>query len=335
MTLPNPYVRERLAATRRGVASAEVLVDLWAARLFGLLEEVDGAPTSTQAYEVIAGWARLLRCDPGTIEALGASARWESASGRVQANLAAWLPAALTVPEPEGWLREAAGLAEAWDDDAPAEELAEWAEQLLCDLDDADLVAWAARREGRADAALEEGLAKCAGWLAENPDRFFAAGVFVQGVGRALRPELPGFDLGLAGAADKFVVLLDALEDIEERMGEVPTVRLEHPSWRDFPKVELVLAAEVEEEAMFRRLWRSPDGEGTARLVMEPRQKADAVVRVRIKGASGPVRFAGLEAAVSEGGFAEYRYEDLVKARQAGAPLSLVVNGVEWTLTRE
>lgn len=214
MSDENLYVRPSLTATRRGVPDAALLVDLWLDRF---LEESEGGDriSPERAYELLAHFGRLERCRPALLEGAGRADISSRERARVRSRMGELVRLALVVPEPQNWLRAATRLAHACDDGADESQTAEMAADLLEGLDDADLVAWAARSTGLADPALEEGLGRCRLWLADNPDRFFPAGVLIQGIGQTLRPDLVAVDADLATTADKFILLLDALEDAE------------------------------------------------------------------------------------------------------------------------
>jgi hypothetical protein len=347
MSDPGPYVRDALLATRAGLTDPALLVDLWLDRFLGLLAPGTSSGLAPEvAYDLTALFGRLLRCRPALVAATGRGSAWDAAVS-AQGHPAVWLPLALRVPDPEGWLAEAVTLAGACDDAEPEDELAEWAEQLLTDLDDAELVAWAARREGVPDTTLEEGLTRCDAWLRRNLDRFFPAGVFVQGLGQTIRPDLPGLDLGLAATADKLVVLLDALEDMQECLGSprlAPTILAE--SWQGFPEPTLALAAATAgAEGLFRRIWRSPSGAFEARLAVGPeRPGADRVRVVFAAGDEAPAVLvgqsawlAGLEAVIDVEGVADFPRKALLAAWAGGELLSLRVGEERqvWRSVRE
>lgn len=214
MTNETPYIRPSLTATRLGVPDPALLVDLWLDRF---LEESESSEKigPERAYEIIAHFGRLERCRPDLLAAAGRADTLSRTLARVRSRMAELVKTALVIPEPSGWLRAATDLANACDDGADESETAEIAADLLEELDDADLVAWVARSGGLADTILEDGLAECRSWLANNPDRFFPAGVLVQGIGQTLRPDLVAVDVGLAATADKFILLLDSLEEAE------------------------------------------------------------------------------------------------------------------------
>jgi hypothetical protein len=333
MSTPNPYVRDTLPATRTELTDPGLLIDLWLDRLLELIEGAGEPQGPGDVGDAVALFGRLKRCDPKRVAGTGRQALWEAAAEAVERRLAEWLPPALGVPDPDGWLREAAALADACDDAAADAELGERAEQLLTDLDDADLVAWAARRCQMLPPALAEGLARCAEWLRHNPDRFFPAGVFIQGAAQTIRPDLPAFDLDLAGTADKFVLLLDALEEIQERMSPAaPPVTAPEGDWTGFPEPSLALAAAGPESGgLFRRRWRSPDGTFEALLVVGPEADAGSV-RVNFLAGEGPAALEGqptwlaeCAATIDAAGNADFDRGALLAARRAGRPLDLCV----------
>jgi hypothetical protein len=334
MSFPNPYVRVTLTATRAGLPDPALLVDLWLDRFLERLGEAGEPPEPDEAYDVVALFGRLQRCNPDLLAATGRLIEWDSAVTLVQRHLADLLPAALLVPDPEGWLREAQLLAEACDDAAPDAELGEHAEQLLADLDDADLLAWAVERQGALPEALRGGLARCAGWLHDNPDRFFPAGVLIQGIGQTIRADLPAVDLALAGTADKFVLLLDALEESQEQMSSSVVSSSREDDWAGFPEPSLAMAAKAAgPTGLYRRRWRSPDGAVEALLVIGP--DGPGAERVRINFLSGeeipaalvgrPVWLAAQEATIDGDGNADFSRASLLAARKEGRALTLEV----------
>ncbi len=224
--MKTPYHRPDLTATRRGIPDPGVLVDVWLDRLLCLHEEGD-PDTPEDAYDLLAGRARLLRARPELITAvLKSSERCKQLEEKLRAKPSeALLRQALELPNPQGWLEEARRFhvaLEASADGGEAESdaaLSRWGEQLLDDLDDAELGAWTASSLGTPDRELEEGLQQCRDWVEEHADDFLVCAVAVQAVGQTLRPDLAGFDLGLARTADKYVVLLDAQEEAETLAG--------------------------------------------------------------------------------------------------------------------
>jgi hypothetical protein len=346
MSFANPYVRATLTATRKGLPDPVLLVDLWLDRLLESLADLAESLPAAQgpasgpaadpdeAYDIVALFGRLRRCAPEVVAATGRLPEWRRAAADVAGRLDDLLRGALLVPDPEGWLREAQALADDCDDDADEADLGEHAEQLLTDLDDADLVAWAAERQGLLPGALRDGLARCATWLHDSPDRFFPAGVFVQGLGQTVRADLPAVDLALAGTADKLVLLLDALEDVEGRLGLPVVSPAGEDDWAGFPEPGLALAAKTPAaEGLFRRRWRSPDGAAEALLVAGPDAPGADSVRVNFQAGEEvpaalvgrPAWLAGLRATIDPDGNADFPRAALLEARREGRALALEV----------
>jgi hypothetical protein len=332
-----PYVRPSLTATRLGVPDAALLVDLWLDRF---IEESEGGSRigAERAYEVLAHFGRLERSRPDLLEATGRADVSSRERSRLRSRMGELARLALVVPEPTGWLRAAAGLADACDDGADESRTAELAADLLEDLDDAELVAWVARSVGLADPALEEGLARCRLWLVDNPDRFFPAGVLIQGIGQTLRPDLVAVDADLAATADKFILLLDAMEDAEAVLTPRPAVARtvldrSAEAWSWMPGPMLALAADnVAPPGLTRRRWRSPDGRVQALLVIDRGDSSARSVRVRFRTDQGVTELAGqtawlagIAATIDPQGNAEFDLSALEAARQSGAAPDLAV----------
>jgi hypothetical protein len=332
MNEPGPYLRAQLHATRMGLPAPALLVDHW----LDDFRDLSGRSilTPDEAYTLIATQGRLLRCRPELLAQADSTGSWN-----VQSTWASRWPELLTlagtVPTPTSWLQEAGKLAEACDEGCDEESLATWAERLLTELDDADLVAWSTRHHGSPPRVQEHGLAQCLTWVVDNSDRFFPAAVFIQEMGQTIRPDLAGLDLDLASTAEKFVVLLDALELTQEQMGPpraFPGFMQE--SWAGFPEPVLALAAATPEESLvFRRTWHSPDRRTEAELVVGPSVPGIDVVRlIFIRGSQRdvslegkPVWLAGCPGVIGPAGQVDFVRHDLLAAREAGEALCLLV----------
>jgi hypothetical protein len=352
MSDETPYVRPSLTVTRLGVPDAALLVDLWLDRF---IEESEGGDRigPERAYELLAHFGRLMRCRPDLLEAAGRCDVSSHERSRLRSRMGELARLALVVPEPAGWLRAATELANACDDGEDESRTADLAADLLEDLDDADLVAWAARSTGIADtvlASLEEGLTRCRLWLADNPDRFFTAGVLIQGIGQTLRHDLVAVDADLAATADKFILLLDAIEDAEAALTPRLAVTRTVPgrsaeAWSWMPGPMLALAADnVAHPGLARRRWCSPDGRSQALLVIDRGDSSARSVRVRFRGDQGLAELAGQTAwlagvasTIDPQGNADFALSALVAARQSGAAHELAVGDRRsvWSPTEE
>lgn len=207
----NKYVRP-LTATKKGLTDPRLLVDLWLDQLIEIESEVD-----VDSFKIIGLYGRLARVPEHLFN--GRFEEWWEAADKVEENRISLIERALEELSPSGWLEEAQELADACDDGADASELSEWAESLLTDLDDAELIIWAAERAGvaeeRCNQVINE-LRECFQWLTDNRDRFFAAGVFIQATAQTFLPDLEERDPDLALSTIKYVLLLDALEEAEQ-----------------------------------------------------------------------------------------------------------------------
>lgn len=212
----SPYVRPNLAATKAGIPDPGLEVDCWLDRLRDVLA---GSPeTALEWYDLLASWAKIRRCRQELVDRHQGAAEMEEAERVIQAAGPEGARDALTVPNVPAWLEETKELEAAFEGGGPHELRSTLAERLLTDLDDADLALCAARRLGVEDQELEDGLARCHEWLAQNASLFLPASVHVQAVGMALRPDLEEFDYGLAATALKYVDLLRAAEVAEQEL---------------------------------------------------------------------------------------------------------------------
>lgn len=181
----------------------ETLIDLWIFELYDPNE-----------FVLLAAYGKLCRVDPIRVE------EGYDAMRRVYRRLKRFAEEALEDAESclDGWIEEAKELSSSSDKDVDIHELAYKAESLLIDLDDAELVIWAAREAGIKDlfwsSSVGEQIKKCSEWLAENPSTFFPAGEFVKEVCEHLRDDLDE-DPELAATATKFKLVLDAMNEAD------------------------------------------------------------------------------------------------------------------------
>lgn len=289
----------------------ELLVDCWSSRLQELLRA--GVETANEAYDLLALWAKLRR----TRRDLTAQLLTDEELAQVDALLAdkgqRFAREALAILNPRAWLEEAEGLAAAFDEPGPLESRSTLAEQLLTDLDDAELVLHASRRFAAVDPELEADLLACQRWLTEHVGLFLAASVHVQAVGMAIRPDLAEFDYGLAATALKYVDLLHAaaLAERDLFMANVPVfdaavireLAAKHQRERQsqaagiafltiasilrdrMSRAPLARAREAESlEPLWWWTWCSPAGNLIARLTIPPRPASDEEVVLEFVG---------------------------------------------------
>lgn len=214
----NPYIRPGLEATRSQIPDPGIEVEDWLDKLGDLLDGKRPQGRAHQAYDLLALWAKLQRIEPNLLAKHGGEADLKRAKVFVDEKGRELAQLALTVPNTDAWLEEAQALAESYEDLIDPVQRAELAENLLADLDDAELAVYAAKRIGLVDAELNQQLVTCAKWVAEHADFFLAAAVHVQAVGMAFRPDLCEWDAELARTADKFVRVLDAQEIAEAEL---------------------------------------------------------------------------------------------------------------------
>lgn len=216
------YVRSGLEATRNGITEPIVIVAGWLADIQPLLRKSGGSVgdmTDRDALELVALHGKLQRTQLGWIrdgqgEAILADVEhlWRGAAGPELACRA------LLVPNPEAWLEHAQTLYDSYEAPVDPQERLHLAEQLVRELDDADLAVLACQRLGVNDEGLDERLTPCHQWLADQADCFLAASVWVQAVGQTLRPDLSESDIELALTAEKYARILDAAEVAEAEL---------------------------------------------------------------------------------------------------------------------
>ncbi len=211
----NLYVRENLPATRKGVCDPSSVVDVRLAKLADMMEGWYPHGADLRAYDFLATLAWLERIRPEILTGLDTDNMVEAARRRLELEGQEFRERAIRVPKPEGWIEQAKELQASYEELIDPVERAELARRLIEDLDDAELVDLTVTRAGCADQALREALEGCRSWYRKNADVFLAAGTYAQTVGLALKPDLVAVDPALGRTAEKFVQVLDALEDLE------------------------------------------------------------------------------------------------------------------------
>jgi len=209
------YVRDRLSATRKHIPDPTLEVDQIRDRLGDALDGVLTEAPEEQSYDLLASWAALMRVRPDLVDARNARNELAAAKEIISATPGRLAELALAFPNPSAWLAAAKQFAESLKGFVEAEQETCTACDLLTDLDEADLVAYAVRAYGYPALELERQLGECNEWLAENATCFCAAGVLVQAVGQALSPDLAQIDPALGRTAEKYAHILDALEMVE------------------------------------------------------------------------------------------------------------------------
>lgn len=170
------------------------------------------------AYDLLALWSGFQRFDPGLLsESVELCSDLDKL---VRAHAQELIREALEVPDPEAWLASCRELAA---EDFPETETdpleySATVRTLLQDLDELELVCYSTRVLDCADLELEAGAAKCLAWLSEHTEFWLCVAAYVRAVGLSLREDLAVVDPELALTAEKFVTLLDALEQAMVRL---------------------------------------------------------------------------------------------------------------------
>ncbi|HZW32315.1 MAG TPA: hypothetical protein VFF52_16500, partial [Isosphaeraceae bacterium] len=214
-THQNPYVRPDLPATRGGVCDPACEIESRLGNLADLLAGRSPHGPALGSYNLLATLTWLERVQPELLTRLDREDLVGQGRRLVESQGLAAVQEAMVFPNPERWLEEAEALQASYEDAGDSTERGARAYRLFNDLDDVELVQLGAARLGIDGGALDRGLDRCREWFAAHADAFLAAGVFVQALGQALRPDLARIDPELARTADKVTWILDALEDLE------------------------------------------------------------------------------------------------------------------------
>jgi hypothetical protein len=203
----NLYVRPTLPPPDQGGFDAQEVFKDWAERVALALDDYSRHPDNPDiAWDLIALWAFSKRMDPK-----GCSENEELNS--ILTNRGKELiEYALDLPDPSSWLKSCEVIL-----DEPEQNrsyLVGW----LRELDEAELIAWAARELEVPDGDLEEDLSACEAWLTKNASAWLGAASYIRAVGESLRPDLPEHNPELALTALKWITLLDAWEEALETL---------------------------------------------------------------------------------------------------------------------
>jgi len=183
---------------------------------WGAAQGTEGAPppeAAEIAVDLLASWAGLRRLRPSALDerAKRTVAELERALGAANGSALAGLARAALAPE--GWRRGA----EAWrvalvtpgvDTTDP-----DTAAGLLGELDEAERVVAALAALGSPDADLEASVDACREEAVRSPEMFLPARRYLVALARLVDPAVGERDPELAVTADKFVTLLDAVEE--------------------------------------------------------------------------------------------------------------------------
>ncbi|HIQ22816.1 MAG TPA: hypothetical protein EYH34_16445 [Planctomycetes bacterium] len=320
MTEENRYVRPELAGGSGGLIDPLLLVDTWLDELEELRQTAarqEGRPPADDLFDLLAAWARLQRVRPELIARLEGRDTVAWAEARLADLSAAQLRSAAAVFDPATWFREARRFEQSYEEWIEATDQAYWAQCILADLDDAELVLSTLEDRDLADDARADKVAECCAWVVDHADLFLAAGAWVQAVGETIRPDLLDFHPGLAITAEKFVAILDELEASQREMTcadvrpmdrrvlralrrqaceELKAAAAPPPvtasvaeragrHWWLPPVWQPPVAAAAERarpEFMEPLRWQSPDGTLEARLVLPLRPKLGEAERARL-----------------------------------------------------
>jgi len=308
----------------------------------GWLKELEDRLTGRPDDDLVRLCGKLLRIAPERLRSLDPRQILAQAERKL-ATEPDRIRRAVAMIDPGTWLTELARTDSAQDDGTLSEaEAARRASELLDELDDMELIWYAARGAGVEPAGLRADLDRCIRELVHQADLFGAIGVRVQALAFPLRADLPTHDPDLAVTARKLVHLLDLLEEAEAdraplapwaipRQGgpPLPAGLTPEPTGRIPPRQpRYAIAATPDEEraAVPSFRWRSPDGRHTARLDIPQKAPANAPLYLEfsdLKLAGQAVLLGGLRSVIDEQGQAPFDWDE-VRAVEAHLPLLLV-----------
>lgn len=226
--IEEPRIRELVSAvSHEREVSALPLVAEWIDAFFELVHAANTEEPQI-AYDLIAAWARLWRASPALLSTAGGVAipddrridehrwselfkadRYREDEEVLRKRLPHLADLALSVPDPLGWIQELRCFAnEVAETGRP--DLASWAIDLIEDLDNAELVHWAARRylgDGKRIAELGIDLEAARVALFEHAGAFVVAQDFTVAFAEAIDYAPP--DESLLESAWKVTVLLE------------------------------------------------------------------------------------------------------------------------------
>jgi tetratricopeptide (TPR) repeat protein len=204
------YVRGSLPEPHSGAGRGAQVVEDWLDRAAEAVEQVHASPAGAAATLIAWSGLRRLRTELLGDEGARMLEQLERLSSPELAE------AARSVPLLEGWIERAAALTGAYEAEEllPPEVQAGQAREMLEELDDAELLSVACERlEAPLPPTTEERVERCVEHCVRHASDFLAAGTFIRATGEALSPDLRRVDPVLALTAEKYVQLLDALEE--------------------------------------------------------------------------------------------------------------------------
>lgn len=205
----NPFHKPLLRAMMVGQQEADPTseIEFWLGQLAGVLQGAHDDDSSLRAYVLLSSRWALHRVQPSLLD----QELVKQADELIQLESEMLCQNAFVVMNPTAWRDELEQMIQLTEEgDMTATEAARLQQQLVSDLDEADLVMVAGRDLGHADKGLAEELVACNHLLVEHTRLFADAGVFTQSVALSFRPDLPE---SLKDTGKKWLALLDALED--------------------------------------------------------------------------------------------------------------------------
>ena len=274
------YLRPYLTATAAGELRPQLLADSWLESLDELRRSAQDEPLSDPEdfFTLLALYGRLQRCreelrtGPDAEQVL----RWAEKQSRDLSLSVIDLALGLFIPDK--WLTEAAELEESWlGGTIPQSQAMEVAENLVTDWDDLTLILTAAakRRLFSFDDSRWEPARQCDAWVAEHPEAFLAISLWLQNLGASIRPDLDEVNYDWAATAEKFVLLLDRVEDFERQWRGHPEYLADQR--RKFHEILAVGNQPQESYVAIRERRRRAAGEHLAAMFTRPFVEANVL----------------------------------------------------------
>lgn len=188
----------------------------------GYLEENESDPDSNESsFDLITGWAKINRFKPEFLQEKEIAGKVAKIDGYVRRHKDVLCPLAASFPDPGAWSDDAQLALFHFDSGnmgSPWEEEYLW-RATFNELDNMELLEYALMELGFEDPSYSEELKPCIEWFSQNIGPFLA----IEGYGRtaaaAIRPDLVECSPELALTAEKFVLLLDEIEEAASVLG--------------------------------------------------------------------------------------------------------------------